>query len=305
MNKINLERNICGVKFKNPLIAASGTCGFGQEFEQFYPLSTWGGLSLKGTTKNKRYGNKNPRIAETPSGILNSVGLQNPGIDAFIENELPRLKNADTVLIANIAGDTIEDMAYSVELLQNTDIDMIELNISCPNVKKGGLAFGIYPEMVEKVTREVKAVSDKKPLIIKLSPNVADIACNALAAQSGGADAISLINTLSGMSIDIDTRKPILANVIGGLSGPAVKPVALRMVYQVCKAVDIPVIGMGGIMNARDVVEFLLCGAQAVMIGTANIVNPMAVKNILAELENYCVEQNINDINELVGALEV
>lgn len=302
-NKFNLECEVCGVKFKNPLIAASGTCGFGEEFKNFYPLSTWGGLSLKGTTKFPRQGNRNPRIAETPMGMLNSVGLQNPGIDVLINEALPRLQNENTTLIANIAGDTIEDMMYSCEKLQNTNVDMIELNISCPNVKQGGLAFGVYPKSVAEVTGRVKSVCTKKPLIIKLSPNVADIAENAVAAESSGADAISLINTVGAMAVDPVTRRPILANVIGGLSGPAVKPIALKMVYQVSKAVKIPIIGMGGIANGRDVIEFLLCGASAVMVGTANISDPMAVVNILEEIEEFMAEQNVSDINEFVDGL--
>ena len=302
-NKFNLECEVCGVKFKNPLIAASGTCGFGEEFKNFYPLSTWGGLSLKGTTKFPRQGNRNPRIAETPMGMLNSVGLQNPGIDVLINEALPRLQNENTTLIANIAGDTIEDMMYSCEKLQNTNVDMIELNISCPNVKQGGLAFGVYPKSVAEVTGRVKSVCTKKPLIIKLSPNVADIAENAVAAESSGADAISLINTVGAMAVDPVTRRPILANVIGGLSGPAVKPIALKMVYQVSKAVKIPIIGMGGIANGRDVIEFLLCGASAVMVGTANISDPIAVVNILEEIEEFMAEQNVSDINEFVDGL--
>ena len=302
-NKLNLGCEICGVKFKNPLIAASGTCGYGEEFRNFYPLDTWGGLSLKGTTKNPRQGNKNPRIAETYMGMLNSVGLQNPGIDAFISDVLPKLDSDNTVKIANIAGDTVDDMIYSCEKLQNTNVDMIELNISCPNVAKGGLAFGIYPETVEDVTKKVKAVCINKPLIIKLSPNVADIAENAKAAESGGADAVSLINTVTGMAVDPVTRRPILANTIGGLSGPAVKPIALRMVHQVSKAVDIPIIGMGGISCGRDVIEFMLCGASAVMLGTVNISNAMAVVDILREVEEFMQEQNISDINDIVDGL--
>lgn len=304
MNKsINMECDVCGIKLKNPLIAASGTCGFGEEFRNFHPLSTWGGLSLKGTTKNPRQGNKNPRIAETPMGMLNSVGLQNPGLDIFINEAVPNLENDDTVIIANIAGDTIDDMMYACDKLQDTNIDMIELNISCPNVKQGGLAFGVYPDTVAEVTKRVKSVCSNKPLIIKLSPNVADIAQNAVAAESSGADAISLINTVSGMAVDAISRKPILANVIGGLSGPAIKPIALKMVHQVYNAVSIPIIGMGGISNGIDVIEFMLCGASAVMVGTANISNPNAVSDILNELDIFMREQNISDIKDIIGTL--
>lgn len=302
--KPNLSTTICGVPLKNPLIAASGTCGFGREFAQFYPLETWGGLSLKGTTLHPREGNANPRIAETPLGMLNSVGLQNPGIDAFLRDELPHLAQIDIARIANVAGDTVEDMAAVVAKLRGTAIDLIELNISCPNVKAGGMAFGIVPESVEATTRAVKAACEQ-PLIVKLSPNVADIAENARAAERGGADALSLINTLTGMAIDPVARTPILARVTGGLSGPAIKPVALRMVYEAAKAVSIPVIGMGGIMTGRDVVEFLLAGASAVMVGTASIADPMAGPRILAELESFLAEQGFADLRELVGALQV
>lgn len=300
--KPSLTTQICGIPFKNPLIAASGTCGFGREFAQYYPPQIWGGLSLKGMTLHPRAGNANPRIAETPLGMLNSVGLQNPGVDAFLTDELPNLATWDVVRIANIAGDTVEDMIAVVEKLRDTAVDMVELNISCPNVKAGGMAFGIYPESVEATTRAVKRAC-QQPLIVKLSPNVADIAQNARAAERAGADAISLINTLTGMAIDPIARKPILARVTGGLSGPAIKPVALRMVYEAAHAVDIPVIGMGGIASGCDVAEFLLAGASAVMIGTANIADPLAGPHILAQFESFLADQGISDARELVGAL--
>lgn len=301
--KAKLATEVCGVAFKNPLIAASGTCGFGQELSQYHPLSSWGGLALKGSTLHPRKGNPGPRIAETPSGILNAVGLQNPGIDVFLNEELPPIAGEDTVLIANIAGESPEEMAECVQRLEGAPISMVELNISCPNVAAGGMAFGVYPDTVERVTRVVRDACTL-PLMVKLSPNVADIRENARAAEAGGADALSLINTLTGMAVDPVRRRPILANVTGGLSGPAIKPVALRMVYQCAQSVRIPIVGMGGIASGRDVVEFLLCGARAVMIGTATIADPNAVLRILEELEEFMVENGIKDIGELIGGLE-
>lgn len=301
---LSLTTEVCGISFKNPLIAASGTCGFGQELAQYHPLSTWGGLSLKGTTLRPRKGNPAPRIAETALGMLNAVGLQNPGIDAFLAEELPRLAREDTVLIANIAGETAEEMAECAQRLTNSAIAMVELNISCPNVAAGGMAFGVYPEMVEKVVRTVRPACNV-PLMVKLSPNVADIRENALAAEAAGADALSLINTLTAMAVDPVTRRPVLGNVTGGLSGPAVKPVALRMVHQCAQAVNIPIVGMGGIRTGRDVVEFLLCGASAVMVGTATIADPNAVLRIVAELKNFMTENNTPDVRDYIGALEI
>lgn len=294
--------SLCGINLKNPIIAASGTFGFGQEYKKFYDLSELGGISLKGLTPLPRNGNPAPRIAETTGGMLNAVGLQNPGIEHFLEKDLPLLKGEDTVLIANIAGNTLEEYQYMAQKLRGDTVDLIELNISCPNVKQGGVHFGLRPDAVREVTAAVKSQCDK-PLIVKLSPNVESIANNALAAQEGGADAVSLINTLTGMAVDPVIRRPILANITGGMSGPAVKPVALRMVREVYKAVSIPIIGMGGIMNGRDVVEFMLCGARAVMVGTASIADPMACVRIRRELEEFMREQKIEDVNELVGAL--
>ena len=300
----NLKVEICGVEFKNPIIAASGTFGFSKEYSKFYDVSILGGISTKALTLEKREGNFSPRIAETPSGILNAVGLQNPGVEYFLENELLYLEQLDTVVIANIAGKSEADYCKLAAKLSETCIDMIELNISCPNVRQGGMAFGVMPESVFKITKAVKEVCGK-PLIVKLTPNTAFIAENAKAAEEGGADALSLINTITAMSVDIKTREPVLANKVGGLSGPCIKPIALKMVYDAYKAVKIPVIGIGGIRTASDVIEFMLCGARAVQVGTANITNPLACKEIVESLERYLTENNIDDVNSLVGALKV
>ncbi len=303
MDKNPLAVNIAGVKFKNPLIAASGTFGYGLEYSEIYDVSKIGGISLKGLTLLPKEGNDSPRIAETPSGILNSVGLQNPGTKAFVNDYMPKIKKLGTVLIANIAGNTLEEYAQTAKIVSASGVDMIELNISCPNVKQGGMAFGVEPDSVRAVTEKVKE-NTSLPLIVKLTPNVSDITKNAAAAQKGGADAISLINTISGMAVDYKTRKPVLKNVTGGLSGPAVKPVALKMVWQVYNTVDIPIIGMGGIMSYTDVLEFIICGASAVQIGTANIYNPTAMPEILADLERYFKENNLT-LEELKGTLIV
>jgi len=298
----DLSVTICGVTFKNPVIAASGTFGFGFEYNQLFDVSILGGISTKGLTPKRREGNPSPRIAETPSGMLNAVGLQNPGIDAFVETILPEMKKLGTVIIANVAGSTVEDYALMTEKLQGTEVDMVELNISCPNVKEGGVAFGVDPRMVERVTRAAKH-NCAQPLIVKLSPNVSSIAETAKAAEAGGADAISLINTLTGMAIDPVTRRRILANKTGGLSGPAVKPVALRMVYEASKAVKLPVIGMGGIVSGKDVAEFLLAGASAVMVGSATVFDPLALPRIIGELKEFCEQNGIAAVRELTGAL--
>lgn len=297
----NLKVNIAGVEFKNPIITASGTFGFGKEYSEFYPLSALGGICTKGLTLRKREGNPPPRVAETYGGMLNSVGLQNPGIEHYLAEDDRRLAKEDVVVIANIAGSTLEDYIAIAERINDSHADMVELNISCPNVKQGGMAFGVLPKNVEEVTRAVKNVC-KKPVITKLSPNVSCIADNARAAEAGGADAVSLINTLSGMAVNYKTRRPVLANNNGGLSGPCVKPVALKMVWECYNAVKIPIIGLGGITSYTDVLEFMICGARAVQVGTANFTDPTAAYDIAKDLEKYVSENDI-DINDLVGTL--
>ena len=299
----DLTVNIAGVEFKNPVITASGTFGFGREYSEFYPLKEIGGLSCQGITLKPRMGNPPPRIAETPSGILNAVGLQNPGVDHFIERDLPWLKEQETVVIANIAGNTPEEYAQMAEKLSESSVDMIEMNISCPNVKHGGVQFGTSCQSVGAITREVRAHC-KKPLMVKLSPNVSDIAEIARAAESEGADALSLINTLTGMRIDINTLRPIIRNNTGGLSGPAVFPVAVRMVWQTAGAVKIPVVGMGGISTWRDAVEMMLAGASAIQVGTALFSDPYAPLKIKEGLNRYLDDQGIASVTELAGMVK-
>ena len=298
----DLSVKIAGVQFNNPLIAASGTFGFGHEYNEFYPLSALGGISCKGITLKKRDGNPPPRIAETPSGILNAVGLQNPGVDHFISQDLPYLKQQNTVIIANIAGNTPEEYCQMAEKLSDSDVDMIEINISCPNVKSGGVQFGTSCESVGAITKAVRSHCTK-PLIVKLSPNVTDIASIAKAAESEGADALSLINTLTGMRINIDTRRPIIRNNTGGLSGPAVFPVAVRMVWQVAQAVNVPIIGMGGISTWQDAVEMLIAGASALQIGTVLFNDPYAPIKITEGLNNYLDKNSINSVTELTKTI--
>ncbi len=300
----NLSVEIAGIKLKNPVIAASGTFGFGREYFRFMDLNKLGGISVKGLTLKPRQGNKPPRIAETPAGILNSVGLQNPGVEFFIKEELPFLKQFDIAVIANIAGSTIEDYCEMAEILSGTDIDAIEMNISCPNVKEGCLVFGTSKGGTSVLTRRVRECC-RKPLIVKLSPNVTDVRDIALAAEEGGADAVSLINTLLGMAVDIHKKRPILANNMGGLSGPAVKPIAVRMTYEVSQAVRIPVIGMGGISSGEDAVEFLLSGASAVMVGTANFVNPSVCEDVSRGIEDYLERYNYKSVEDIIGKLEL
>lgn len=300
----NLHIEICGVKFKNPVIAASGTFGFGKEFNEIYDISVLGGISTKGLTLEPRLGNPTPRIAEGHGVILNAVGLQNPGVERFLAEDLDFLRSKGIVIIANVAGKTLDDYAGICARLDGL-VDMIELNISCPNVRCGGMAFGIRPESVEQVTRAAKNSLKKTPLIVKLSPNVESIAFNALAAQKGGADCVSLINTLTGMVIDVERRKPLIANNTGGVSGAGIKPIAVRMTYEVCQAVDIPVIGMGGITCAEDALEFIIAGASAVQVGTANFTDTLAMPKIIDGLNAWLDRHGIADINELKGTLSL
>ena len=302
MNKADLSVSLCGVTLKNPIIAASGTYGFGRDFTRFYDISRLGAISAKGVTPKARAGNPPVRIVETPSGILNAVGLQNPGIDAFLETELPWMLEQGATVICNISGNTIEEFCEMTRKLDNSGVAFIEVNVSCPNVHEGGKVFGSDPESILAVTQAVRCCT-KKPIMIKLSPNVADIAEMAVAAQEGGADSVSLINTITGMAIDVNTRRPVLGNITGGMSGPAVRPVALRMCYQVAQAVSIPVVGMGGIMTGEDAVMFLLAGCTAVQVGTANLADPMACVRIVDELEEYMNRKGIKRVEELVGAL--
>ncbi|MEI3162085.1 MAG: dihydroorotate dehydrogenase [Lachnospirales bacterium] len=300
---MNTKVNICGVELKNPVMTASGTFGSGREFSEFVDLNRLGAVVVKGVADKPWNGNPAPRIAEVYGGMLNSVGLQNPGVDYFIENNIPFLRQFDTKIIVNVCGHAIDEYVNVVTKLQGQDVDLLELNISCPNVSEGGMAFGTDPTMVEKVVNEVKKVADK-PLIVKLSPNVTSITDIAKAAVSGGADALSLINTLNGMKIDIYKRQPVLFRKTGGMSGPAVKPVAVRMVYEVCKAVDVPVIGMGGISNAEDAIEFIMAGATGVSIGTANFINPRATVDTVEGIEEYMKKYNVNDLSEIRGIIE-
>lgn len=301
MTNINTKVNIAGVELKNPVMTASGTFGSGREYGEFIDLNELGAVVVKGVANIPWKGNASPRVAETYGGMLNSVGLQNPGVHAFIKEDIPFLRKYDTKIIVNIAGRSVEDYCEVAEILSHADIDMIELNISCPNVKEG-CSFGVNPQAVEAVTREVKKHC-KQPLIVKLSPNVADIAEIARAAEVGGADAISLINTLLGMVIDIHKRQPVLANIMGGFSGPAIKPIAVRMVYQVAQAVQVPIIGMGGICNGDDAIEFILAGASAVAIGTANFYNPRATIEVKEGIESYLRKYNIESVKDLVGKI--
>lgn len=298
----NLSVELCGVKLKNPVIAASGTFGFGREYNGLYDVSLLGGISTKGMTLEPREGNPVPRIAEGSSVILNAVGLQNPGVEYFIENDLIFLRKIGATVIANVAGRTLEDYAKICARLDGL-VDMVELNISCPNVKKGGMAFGIQPESIEEVTSAAKEALSKTPLIVKLSPNVESIAKNAIAAERGGADCLSLINTLTGMVIDVERRKPLLANNTGGVSGAGIKPVAVRMVYEAAHAVKIPVIGMGGITSGEDAIEFMMAGARAVQVGTANFTDPLAMPKIIAQMNAWLDRHNISDVNEIVDTV--
>lgn len=300
---MNTAVEIAGVKFKNPVITASGTFGFGKEYNELYPVSALGGICTKGLTIKEREGNASPRVAETPSGMLNSVGLQNPGVEYYLKEYDGWLSGIGTAVIANIAGSKLEDYVAIASRINDSSADMVELNISCPNVRSGGIAFGVQPDSVRRVTEAVKKVC-VKPVITKLTPNVSCIADNAKAAEDGGADAISLINTITGMAVDYKRRRPILANNTGGLSGPCVKPIALRMVWECYNAVKIPIIGLGGITSYTDVLEFMICGARAVQVGTANISDPYAAYTIARDLEEYCKANDL-DINTIVGTLQL
>ena len=299
---MNTRVNLAGVELKNPVMTASGTFGSGAEYGELVDLNQLGAVVTKGVANVPWPGNPTPRIAETYGGMLNAIGLQNPGIDVFVKRDIPFLKQFDTKIIVNVCGKTTEDYVDVVERLADEPVDMLEINISCPNVKEGGIAFGQDPKAVEAITKAVKRVA-KQPVIMKLSPNVTDITVMAKAAEAGGADVLSLINTLTGMKIDIHRRTFALANKTGGMSGPAVKPVAVRMVYQVAQAVKVPIIGMGGIMNAEDALEFILAGATAVSVGTANFVNPYATVEVAKGIEAYMRRYGVEDINDLIGAV--
>lgn len=288
--------------FKNPIIMASGTFGFGREYNEVYDISQLGGVSGKGLTLNSKPGNNGIRVWETPSGMINSVGLENPGVEGFIEKELPFFKELDLVRIANVGGGCLEDYIKGVELLNDKDIDIIELNISCPNVKAGGMAFGIKSEVAREVVREVRAVC-KKPLVIKLSPNAEDIVEMAKVCEEEGADGVSLVNTFKALAIDIKNRKPVFENVYAGLSGPAIKPIALRMVHEVCKNVSIPVFGMGGITTAEDAIEFIMAGATCVQIGTANFMNPRVGLEIIQGINDFMEKEGIKSLDEIRGII--
>lgn len=300
---MNTKVNIAGVEFKNPVMEGSGTFGSGAEYSEFVDLNGLGAVVTKGVANVPWPGNPTPRIAETYSGMLNAIGLQNPGIDLFIKRDIPFLKQFDTRIVVNVCGKTTEDYLEVVERLADTPVDMLEINISCPNVKEGGIAFGQDPKAVEAITKAIKAKA-KQPVVMKLSPNVTDIRVMAKAAEAGGADAISLINTITGMKIDIERQCFALANKTGGLSGPAIKPVAVRMVYEASHAVHIPVIGMGGIRTAEDAIEFILAGATAVAVGTANFMNPYTTIEVAKGIEAYMQRHHVEDINELIGKVK-
>lgn len=301
---MNTNIDFAGIKMKNPVTVASGTFGYGREFAEYIDLNKLGGIITKGTSIKPRPGNKPPRICETPSGLLNSIGLQNPGVENFMKYDLPWLKQFDTAIIVNACGSSIDEYVELCKILNTLDIDGVELNLSCPNVKAGCLAFGTTYEGVKEVTTEVRKVLDK-PLIVKLTPNVTDITLTAKAAEDAGADGVSLINTLLGMAINIDTRKPYLANNTGGLSGPAVKPVAVRMVYQVAQAVKIPILGMGGIISGNDAIEFMLAGAKAISIGSGNFVSPDVSIKAVSGIEDYLNKYKIDDINSIIGTVQM
>ena len=302
MSDIKTSVNLCGVELKNPVMVASGTFGSGEEYSEFVDLNRLGAVVTKGVANIPWPGNPTPRVAEVYGGMLNAVGLQNPGIDVFCNRDIPFLKNYDTKIIVNVCGKSTADYLEVVERLADEPIDMMEINISCPNVKEGGIAFGQDPKLVEQITSDIKKIA-KQPVIMKLSPNVTDITEMARAAEAGGADCLSLINTLTGMKIDIDRRTFVLANKTGGMSGPAIHPIAVRMVYQVAQAVNLPLIGMGGIASANDAIEMILAGATAVSVGTANFVDPCTTIKVVEGIEAYMRKYGVKDIKELVGAV--
>lgn len=299
---MNLEVNVAGVTFKNPVTTASGTFGSGAEFEEFVDLSALGAVTTKGVANVPWEGNPTPRIAETYGGMLNAVGLQNPGIELFCKRDIPHLKEKGASIIVNVCGRSMEDYVDVVERLQDEPVDLLEINVSCPNVKAGGIAFGQNPDALYEITKEVKAKA-KQPIVMKLSPNVTDITEMARAAEAGGSDALSLINTITGMKIDIHRRKFVLANQTGGMSGPAIKPVAVRMIYQVHKACKLPIIGMGGVMTGEDAIELMMAGATMVSVGTANFHNPRATMDVLQGIREYMERYQIQDINEIIGCM--
>lgn len=294
--------NICGVELKNPVIAASGTFGFGREFEEYFPIEKLGGISTKGLTLNKKDGNKGIRIYETPSGLMNSIGLQNPGVRGFIQDELPFLEKKSTVILANLGGSTLDDYLQGIELLNDTSVHFIELNISCPNVKEGGMAFGIKCNTASRVVKEAKKIS-KKPMIVKLSPNAENIKEMAYSCVEAGADGLSLVNTFNALAIDIYKRKPIFNNITAGLSGPCIKPIALRMVYEVNQVVDVPIIGIGGITTAEDAIEFIMAGATAIQIGSANFIKPDISMDIVKGIEEFMDREKIKSLEEIRGII--
>ncbi len=301
---MNTKVNFAGIEMKNPVTVASGTFGYGREYADFFDLGKLGAVITKGTSLKPKSGNKPSRVCETPSGMLNSIGLQNPGVEYFANNDLPFLRKFDTKIIVNACGSSIDEYVELCKILNNLDIDGVELNLSCPNVKEGCMAFGNTYEGVKKVTSEVRKVLDK-PLIVKLTPNVTDIASIAKGVEDGGADAVSLINTLLAMKIDIYKRKPVLANNTGGLSGPAIRPVAVRMVYQVAQAVNIPIMGLGGIVSGEDAIEFMLAGATTVSIGAGNFIDPYTSVKVVEGIEEYMRKCNIEDINDIIGKVEM
>ena len=301
---MNTKVNFAGIEMKNPVTVASGTFGYGREYADFFDLGKLGAVITKGTSLKPKSGNKPSRVCETPSGMLNSIGLQNPGVEYFANNDLPFLRKFDTKIIVNACGSSIDEYVELCKILNNLDIDGVELNLSCPNVKEGCMAFGNTYEGVKKVTSEVRKVLDK-PLIVKLTPNVTDIAGIAKGVEDGGADAVSLINTLLAMKIDIYKRKPALANNTGGLSGPAIRPVAVRMVYQVAQAVNIPIMGLGGIVSGEDAIEFMLAGATTVSIGAGNFIDPYTSVKVVEGIEEYMRKCNVEDINDIIGKVEM